>query len=433
MKISIIGTGYVGLVTGACLSKLGHSVICLDINKSKIQALSKGKTVIYEPGLEKVLKFGIKNKRLKFTTSYKKACDADLVILCVDTPAGKSGNPNLKNLKVVLNSLARFAKKDFSLVTKSTVPIGTNKYIQSFFDKNTNLNIDVISNPEFLKEGSAVTDFLKPDRIIVGCSSSKSAEVIKKLYANLRLDHKYFIFMSIESAELTKYAANSFLATKISFINKISEVSEKIGANIHEVKKGIGSDSRIGEDFLNAGLGYGGSCFPKDIQALIKQENKLQIENSLFEVVESINNNQPELFYKKILDFYKNKKLDQTSFTIWGLSFKPNTDDIRESIAIKLVNFFARKVNKLYLYDPVSIQNASHELSSHNNIVFCKNPYENIKDSNALIICTEWDVFKNPNLEKLKLLHDKVIFDGRNILNRDKIKNNGIDYYGVGL
>ena len=432
MKISIIGTGYVGLVSGACLSKLGHSVTCLDINQSKIQSLSKGKSLIYEPGLDKILNAGLKNKRLKFTTSYNKACASDLILLCVDTPAGKTGNPDLKSLNAVLHSLAKSAKKDFFLVTKSTVPIGTNRHIQSFLNKNTNLNIEVISNPEFLKEGSAVEDFLKPDRLIIGCNSIASNQVMQRLYSNLHLDPKKIIFMSIESAELTKYAANSFLATKISFINKMSQVAEKIGANIHEVKKGIGSDSRIGEHFLNAGLGYGGSCFPKDIQALVHQERKLNIDNSLLQVVESINLQQQDLFYNKIIDCYKSKSFDQVSFTIWGLSFKPNTDDIRESLAIKLINFFAKKVKKLYLYDPVSIPNASKALEKHQNIVFCKDPYEHVPHSNALIICTEWDLFKNPDVNKLKLLKDKTIFDGRNILDQDMMSKAGIDYFGIG-
>ena len=255
---------------------------------------------------------------------------------------------------------------------------------------------------------------------------------MQRLYSNLHLDPKKIIFMSIESAELTKYAANSFLAMKISFINKMSQVAEKIGANIHEVKKGIGSDSRISEHFLNAGLGYGGSCFPKDIQALIHQERKLNIDNSLLQVVESINLQQQDLFYNKITDCYKNKSFDQVSFTIWGLSFKPNTDDIRESLAIKLINFFVKKVNKLYLYDPVSIPNASKALEKHQNIVFCKDPYEHVPHSNALIICTEWDLFKNPDVNKLKLLKDKTIFDGRNILDQDMVSKAGIDYFGIG-
>jgi UDPglucose 6-dehydrogenase len=433
MKISIIGSGYVGLVSGACFSSLGHTVTCLDINKSKIQLLNKGKSFLYEPGLDKIVKSGLKNKRLKFTTSYSKACKSDLVVLCIDTPEGKGGNPDLKNLKACLHSLVRSAKKDFFLVTKSTVPIGTNKYIQSFINKNTNQNIEVISNPEFLKEGSAINDFFKPDRIIVGCHSLKSQQVMKKLYQKLHLDSHKIIFMSIESAELTKYAANAFLATKISFINQISQVAEKIGANIHEIKKGIGTDPRIGESFLNAGLGYGGSCFPKDVQALINQEKKLNFKYSLLQATEAINNQQAENFYKKILESYKNKKLSNVSFLIWGLSFKPNTDDIRESIGIKLVHFFSKQVKALYLYDPIAMNNSANALKDLKNIIFCQNSYDHIEHANALIICTEWDIFLTPDLVRLRLLKDQKIFDGRNILDHKDMTAAGIEYFGIGI
>ncbi len=432
MKISIICTGYVGLVTGACLSKLGHKVTCLDIDRSKIQALSKGLCPIHEPGLSLLIKQGLRKKNLIFTTSYTKACNVDLIFLCVDTPEGNSGEPDLTNLKDVLHSICKVAKKNLFIVTKSTVPIGTNRYIHTFFKKNTNLNIQVIANPEFLKEGSAIQDFLKPDRVVIGCDSKQSIEIIKKVYSPLNLSNEKLIFMSLESAELTKYAANSFLATKISFINKIAQLSDKIGANIHEVKAGIGSDQRIGSQFLNAGLGYGGSCFPKDIQALINLEKKLNINNSLLKAVTKINDEQLKFFYKKIINSLQKTKLHKTSLLIWGLSFKPNTDDIRESVSIKLIKYFSDKVNKIYLYDPASMKNAYAEFSEYKNIFFCDTQYQNINDSHALILCTEWETFKNPNLEKLKMLKDRKIFDGRNFLDKGIINEAGIDYIGLG-
>ena len=433
MKISIIGTGYVGLVTGSCLSHLGHKVTCLDIDEHKIQPLSEGICPIYEPDLELLIKKGLKNHNLNFTTSYANACNATLIFLCIDTPEGKGGEPDLTNLKKVLRTLAKTARNNFVIATKSTVPVGTNSYISNFFKKNTNLNIQVISNPEFLKEGSAVKDFLKPDRVIIGCDSNRAVRIMKKVYAPLNLCDQKLVFMSIASAELTKYAANSFLATKISFINKVAQISEKIGANIHEVQTGIGTDQRIGNQFLNAGLGYGGSCFPKDIQALHSLEKKFHLDNSLLEPVMKINDEQLEFFCNKIVCSLKKSKLHKISLLIWGASFKPNTDDIRESIAIKLIKYLAGKVEHIYLYDPVSNKNASNELANYKNISFCDTKYQNIEHSHALILCTEWESFKKPNLEKLKMLKDKKIFDGRNFLDKDSITKAGIDYTGIGL
>ena len=433
MKISIIGTGYVGLVTGSCLSHLGHKVTCLDIDEHKIQPLSEGICPIYEPGLELLIKKGLKNRNLNFTTSYKNACTATLIFLCIDTPEGKGGEPDLTNLKKVLRTLAKAARNNFVIATKSTVPIGTNSYISNFFKKNTHLNIQVISNPEFLKEGSAVKDFLKPDRVIIGCDSNRAARIMKKVYAPLNLIDQKVVFMSVASAELTKYAANSFLATKISFINKVAQISEKIGANIHEVKAGIGSDQRIGSQFLNAGLGYGGSCFPKDIQALHSLEKKFKLVNSLLAPVMKINDEQLEFFCNKIVRSLKKSKLHKTSLLIWGASFKPNTDDIRESIAIKLIKYFADKVEHIYLYDPISNKNASIELVNYKNISFCDSQYQSIEHSHALILCTEWESFQKPNLVKLKMLKDKKIFDGRNFLDKASIAKAGIDYTGIGL
>ncbi|MDA8607050.1 UDP-glucose/GDP-mannose dehydrogenase family protein [Gammaproteobacteria bacterium] len=433
MKISIIGTGYVGLVSAACFAELGHSVLAIDNNKSKINSLSKGKSTIYEPGLDEIMKKNIQCKRLSFSTSYIKACQADLLVLCIDTPAKKSGEPDLKNLKLALKSIAARLKKDTFIVTKSTVPIGTNKFIKNYFTKVTNYKVEIISNPEFLKEGCAVEDFFNPYRIIIGFEGNASKKIMDRLYSKLKISPKKIYYMKIESAELTKYASNSFLATKISFINRISQISDLTNADIHEIKIGMGSDPRIGGEFLNAGLGFGGSCFPKDIQALRNIEKKLNLDHSILSAVEEINDQQFEIFYKKIINSIPKMILRNTSFLIWGLSFKPDTDDIRHSIALKLVRNLATKVKNLYLYDPVAMGEASNLLKHYKNISFCKSPFENIKNANALIICTEWDEFKNVDLAKLKLLKDKKIFDGRNMLNKNQISQLGIEYFGLGV
>ena len=433
MKISVIGTGYVGLVSGTCFADLGHTVVCLDSNKSKIQSLSKARTLIYEPGLEKMLERNLKKKTLSFTTSYHKACQADLLLLCIDTPPGLSGNPDLCNLNNALHSIRGALKKDLFIATKSTVPVGTNHLIDSFFKNKTPFNIDIISNPEFLKEGSAIEDFLFPSRIIIGHKSIASKKIMQDLYAPLNLPRKKMIFMNIESSELTKYAANSFLATKISFINKISQIAEHTTANILEVQRGIGADPRIGNQFLNAGLGYGGSCFPKDIKALISIEKKLNLDHSLFEVVEAINDQQFHIFYNKIIKSIGAKNLSGSSLFFWGLSFKPNTDDIRDSIALKLIHKFAKAVHKVYVYDPQAMKQASLELSKYKNIFYCKNAYDQLHDANALVLCTAWDEFLEPDLEQLKYLKNKIIFDGRNCLNKEVIKSASIEYFGLGV
>ena len=433
MKISIIGTGYVGLVSAACFADSGHSVLSLDKDKSKIKLLSSGKTSIFEPGLKTLLKKNIKDGRLSFTTSFSRACNADLLILCIDTPSKKSGDPDLKNLNIALRQISKVLRKDLFLIIKSTVPIGTNEYIDDFFKKNSKFKVEIISNPEFLKEGSAVQDFVFPSRIIVGCNSEASKKIMKKLYAPLKLAQKKIIFMSANSAELTKYASNSFLATKISFINKISQLADLTNANIHDIKLGLGSDPRIGEEFLNAGLGYGGSCFPKDIKALISLEKKSNLPFSIFSVVEKINNQQYEIFYNKILRAFENSNLKNKSFFIWGLSFKPNTDDIRDSISIRLIKKLSPQVKHIYVYDPQAMPSASKSLSDIKNITFSDNSYHNIEKSHALVLCTEWNEFKNPVFKKLKNLKDKKIFDGRNFLEKSEVIDHGIEYIGLGI
>ncbi|MDA9603269.1 UDP-glucose/GDP-mannose dehydrogenase family protein [bacterium] len=434
MNIAIIGTGYVGLVSGACLSKLGHNILCLDINKKVIQKLKKGRAPFYEPGLSELLASSTQQDKIHFTTSYKLATKSDAIFICVDTPQDKNGNPDLSSLNEVLASILRNAKKDLTIILKSTVPVGTNEYVNNYFKLKSDLSFAVISNPEFLREGSAIKDFMNPDRIILGLEGPRSKRVMQEIYATF-IDQKYKIFyMKPESAELTKYAANSFLATKISFINKISHLSDAVGADIEEVKRGIGSDLRIGSSFLDAGLGYGGSCFPKDIKALIEMEKKFNIKHSIVSTVEKVNDNQLEYFIAKIHHFFKGQDTTKCALLIWGLAFKPNTDDVRDSLAIKLIKNIAPQFQHLYAYDALASKNASLALAEIDNITFIKKKYKNIARTHALIICTESQEFTRPNLCEVNKLKHQAIFDGRNILTKQKkkLKTQGISYFGIG-
>ena len=411
MNITIIGTGYVGLVSGACFAELGNKVTCLDINSKIISQLKKSKVSFFEPDLEKLVQKNIKKKKLIFTTSYDEGCKNDIFFICVDTPDDGSGSPDLKSLDSVLTMLKKKIQRDAILVLKSTLPIGTNRSISDSMSENflpKNINIDVCSNPEFLKEGSAVKDFMK------------------------RKSNQLF-HMSIESAELTKYASNAFLATKISFMNEIALISEKSGANIHQVREGMGADKRIGSDFLNAGLGFGGSCFPKDLKALITFEKKNKIKDGIIENALKINQNQVKLFAKKIRSKFRSS-LNDKSFVVWGLAFKPNTDDTRDSVAIELIKLIAPQVKRLYVYDPkVRKDSLRSELKKYGNIQFLTSQYENFHLANGLIICTEWDDFKDPSIDELAKLQDRMIFDGRNILDSKAIKENNFSYLGIGL
>lgn len=434
MKITIIGTGYVGLVSGACFAEMGNEVTCLDINPNIISQLKKSKLPFFEPDLEGLVKKNINKSKLNFTTSYLKGCKNNIFFICVDTPDNGMGSPDLKSLNSVLKTLKNRITRDSVLVLKSTLPIGTNKKIADSMDKHflpKNINIDVCSNPEFLKEGSAINDFMSPDRIILGTPSKTSRDILTKLYKPLKLNSKKFLHMSVESAELSKYASNAFLATKISFMNEIAHIAEKSGANIHEIRKGMGADKRIGSDFLFAGLGFGGSCFPKDLKALISFEKKYKIHNSIINSTLKINQNQVKLFAKK-LQHYFGSNLKEKSFVIWGLSFKPNTDDTRESMALELIKLLSPKVKKLYLFDPKVRKNSVEQLNEYHNIQFLSSQYENFYLANALIICTEWDNFKYPEINELDKLKDRAIFDGRNILDAKAIRGNNLTYIGIG-
>ncbi len=435
MNITVIGTGYVGLVTGACLADLGHTVKCLDIDKRKIDNLKSGIVPFYEPGLDTILEKGLINKRLSFTSSYSEATkDIMIYFNCVGTPPMEDGSSDLRHISDSLINLSKHIKKDSIIFIKSTVPVGTNSSMQNLLDVNSleNVNIRLASNPEFLKEGDAVRDFMRPDRIVIGTHDDEIASLAKDLYQPLNKQKDKMIIMKPHAAELTKYASNSFLATKISFMNELARLCDTLEIDIEDIRKGMGSDPRIGSHFLYAGLGYGGSCFPKDIDALLDTFKKNHLENKVLSSVKLINETQFEYFLNKILKHYADSDLSEKSFSIWGLSFKPETDDIRDSVSIKLIKKLSRKCKRLFLYDPVAAQVAKSELQEFNNLCFVEGPYDSIKESNALIICTEWKIFWNPDFNNLRSLKDKIIFDGRNILNGHKVNQYGLEYLGIG-
>jgi UDPglucose 6-dehydrogenase len=432
MNITVIGSGYVGLVCGSCLADLGHKVTCVDTNSSKIKSLQKGKLSIYEPGLEKLIRKGLSKKNLIFTTSYKKGCKNQILFLCLDTPSLKNGGADLSNLYSSIRSIKDHLTSDCLIINKSTVPLGTAKKIKKQFLKSAKFNVEVCSNPEFLREGQAIKDFMDPERIIIGVDSDLTKRTMQEIYCPINKKHNKKIFMSIESAELTKYAANSFLASKISFMNEISILAENYGGNMHEIREGIGSDSRIGPSFLNAGLGFGGSCFPKDLKAIIHEQKKLHLPQGIVASALDINKRQLDLFYKKILNFYQGN-IKKKDFFIWGLAFKPNTDDIRESVSIKLIKKLSPKVNSLTLYDSLAVPNAKKALKGIPNISFTKQKYSNFHQIHGLIICTEDKEFFNPRISELKKLQDEVIFDGRNILERSILEKNNFHYEGIGV
>ena len=435
MNITVIGTGYVGLVSGVCLADIGHNVICLDTNKKVIEKLNRGKVPYYEPLLSDMIKKNLKKAKITFSTSYKNSTkDVNIFFICVGTPENKDGSSNLDYVFSVAKSLARNISSDSVIFVKSTVPVGTNELIQEQINKykKKGIKIEVASNPEFLKEGDAVNDFMQPDRIIIGTSDKAIEKLAHQIYKPLISKVSSLMTMPIKAAELTKYAANSFLATKISFINEISLLSEKLGIDIDDIKVGIGSDPRIGNKFLNAGLGFGGSCFPKDVSSLINMYKENKLDSYLLSSVKNVNSNQKNNFLNKIKMHFKNSNFKDKSFMIWGLSFKPETDDIRESVGIKLAKDLSKQVKKLYLYDPIAMGNAKQELSKLTNIEFIKNEYTNIKECDALILCTEWNLFTNPNLKMLKKLKGQVVFDGRNCLNKDTFIKNNIKYIGIG-
>lgn len=437
MNITIVGTGYVGLVTGTCFAETGNNVFCVDIDSEKVKKLKKGIVPIYEPGLDILLERNIKVGRLKFTTELKEAViNSRLIFLCLPTPQDSDGSADLQYVLKVADDLGKMFKEDPGMgfkviVNKSTVPVGTSEKVKNAIKKNApDYEFDIASNPEFLREGMAVDDFMKPERVVVGTSNSKSKELMEQLYEPFVRSGNPIYFMDEKSAEVTKYAANSFLATKISFMNEIANLCEITGAEVDKVRIGVGSDSRIGKRFLFPGIGYGGSCFPKDVIALINTANENKYDFKILKSVHEINKNQILRFYDKIEKYYKGNLTGKT-FALWGLAFKPNTDDVREAPSISLVQKLLEKKVKVKAYDPAAMETTKKVLGDR--IEYCKTPNDALENSDALIIVTEWNEFRTPDYQLIKkTLKEPVIFDGRNLYDLSKMEELGFTYYSIG-
>ena len=437
MKITIVGTGYVGLVTGTCFSEVGINVTCIDIDQKKIEGLKNGVMPIYEPGLEPMVKSNLEKGRLHFSTSLKDNLkDSEAVFIAVGTPPGEDGSADLKYVLAVAREVGQHMEDYMVVVTKSTVPVGTAKKVKAAVqeeldNRGANIDFDVASNPEFLKEGAAIQDFLKPDRIVVGVESEKARKIMEKLYKPFLLNGHPTIFMDVPSAEMTKYAANSMLATKISFMNDVANLCEIMGADVNMVRKGIGSDSRIGTKFIYPGVGYGGSCFPKDVKALIKTADENGYKMRVLTAVEEVNEAQKSVMVAKVKKHF-GEDLSGMTFGIWGLSFKPKTDDMREAPSIVIINQLMEAGAKVKAFDPVAMEEAHRDLGD--SITYAKDEYDAIVDTDALLLVTEWPEFRIPNFSVVsKLLKNKVIFDGRNIYDREELRSLGYTYYGIGL
>jgi UDPglucose 6-dehydrogenase len=437
LNITIVGTGYVGLVTGTCFAETGNNVFCVDIDSEKVKKLKKGIVPIYEPGLDILLERNIKVGRLKFTTELKEAViNSRLIFLCLPTPQDSDGSADLQYVLKVADDLGKMFKEDPGMgfkviVNKSTVPVGTSEKVKNAIKKNApDYEFDIASNPEFLREGMAVDDFMKPERVVVGTSNSKSKELMEQLYEPFVRSGNPIYFMDEKSAEVTKYAANSFLATKISFMNEIANLCEITGAEVDKVRIGVGSDSRIGKRFLFPGIGYGGSCFPKDVIALINTANENKYDFKILKSVHEINKNQILRFYDKIEKYYKGNLTGKT-FALWGLAFKPNTDDVREAPSISLVQKLLEKKVKVKAYDPAAMETTKKVLGDR--IEYCKTPNDALENSDALIIVTEWNEFRTPDYQLIKkTLKEPVIFDGRNLYDLSKMEELGFTYYSIG-
>jgi UDPglucose 6-dehydrogenase len=437
MKISIVGSGYVGLVTGTCFSEVGIDVTCVDIDQKKIENLKKGIVPIFEPGLEEMLHRNMKKERLHFTTDIAEALGGcEVLFSAVGTPPDEDGSADLQYVLNVASDCGRYMKDYLLIVTKSTVPVGTAKkvkqVVQEELDKRgVKIEFDVASNPEFLKEGAAIDDFLRPDRIVVGLDSPRAEDLMKSLYKPFTLNGHPVIFMDITSAEMTKYAANSMLATKISFMNDIANLCEIVGADINMVRKGIGSDSRIGSKFIYPGIGYGGSCFPKDVKALIHKANEYAYDLRVLKAVEAVNEDQKAVMFHKVLNYF-NGDLKGRHIGLWGLSFKPQTDDMREAPALVLIRKFLEAGAKVKAYDPVAINEARRILGD--TIEYAEDQYDTLIDADCLLLVTEWPEFKFPNFNIIrKLLKQPVIFDGRNIYDLHEMKQKGFTYFCIGI
>lgn len=431
MNIAVVGTGYVGLVTGTCLAETGNHVICVDINKEKVEQMQAGTVPIYEPHLDQLFERNIKQGRLKFTTDLASAIEkAKIIFLALPTPPGEDGSADLSYILGVAAELGKLITDYKVIVDKSTVPVGTAGKVRDAIQKNAKVEFDVVSNPEFLREGFAVDDFLKPDRVVIGASSEKARKTMEELYKPYVRQGNPIIFMDERSAELTKYAANAFLATKITFMNEIANLCEKLGADVDAVRIGIGSDARIGKRFLFPGIGYGGSCFPKDVQALAKSAAEVNYDFKILDSVMSINEKQKTIIIPKIKDYYKGN-LKGKKIALWGLSFKPDTDDIREAPALYIIDELLKEGASITAYDPEAMANVKKLLGD--KISYANDEYAALKDADALLIATEWSLFRTPDFEQLAaLLKTKTIFDGRNLYGTQQMKELGFYYSSIG-
>ncbi|MEZ4778120.1 MAG: UDP-glucose/GDP-mannose dehydrogenase family protein [Flavobacteriaceae bacterium] len=431
MKIAVVGTGYVGLVTGTCLAETGNEVICVDIDASKVAKMQKGEVPIYEPHLDVLFERNIKANRLKFTTSLDEGLAyGDIIFLALPTPEDEDGSADLSYVLGVAEEIGKKIQSYKVIVDKSTVPVGTAEKVTHVIQKNASCDFDVVSNPEFLREGFAVDDFLKPERIVIGSSSEKATALMQKLYAPFVRSGNPVIVMDEKSAELTKYAANSFLATKITFMNEIANYCEKVGADVDKVRVGMGTDSRIGKRFLFPGIGYGGSCFPKDVKALQKAGKDVDYDFKILDAVISINRKQKTIQIPKIENYF-NTSVKGKTFAIWGLAFKPETDDIREAPSIDIMNSLLSKGANLKVFDPEAMPNIKKQFGG--TLTYASTMYSALEGADALIICTEWSIFRSPNFSKLKeLLKEPIIFDGRNLYSLEEMEAEGFTYVSIG-
>ncbi|WP_316746632.1 UDP-glucose/GDP-mannose dehydrogenase family protein [Pedobacter gandavensis] len=431
MKIAVIGTGYVGLVTGTCLAETGNTVICVDIDAAKVKKMQDGEVPIYEPGLDVLFHRNIAQGRLTFTTDLAHGIqDAQIIFMALPTPPGGDGAADLSYILGAAKDISKLVTEYKVIVNKSTVPVGTADKVRAVFEANTDIEIDVVSNPEFLREGVAVEDFMKPDRVVIGTKSERAQKLMAELYGPYVRQGNPILFMDERSSELTKYAANSFLATKITFMNEVANLCEIVGADVDAVRKGIGSDARIGKRFLFPGIGYGGSCFPKDVQALAKSADEHQYDFQILKAVMDVNEKQKTVLVEKLLKYYKGD-LKGKHFALWGLAFKPETDDIREAPALYIIDELLKHGATVAAFDPEGMENVKRLLGD--KISFVANQYEALKNADALLIATEWSVFRNPDFERMEEnLSNKVIFDGRNLYDLEKMIELGYYYNSIG-
>ncbi|MES2836591.1 MAG: UDP-glucose/GDP-mannose dehydrogenase family protein [Bacteroidota bacterium] len=431
MNIAVVGTGYVGLVTGTCLAETGNNVICVDINEDKVKKMQNGVIPIYEPHLDVLFERNIKQGRLHFTTNLNEAIkDATFIFLALPTPPGEDGSADLSYILGVAHDLGKIITDYKIIIDKSTVPVGTAEKVRNAVAKNAKVEFDIVSNPEFLREGFAVDDFMKPDRVVIGTSSEKAKQLVEELYRPFVRQGNPIYFMDERSAELTKYAANAFLATKITFMNEIAQLCERLGADVDAVRIGIGSDDRIGKRFLFPGIGYGGSCFPKDVQAIAKSASEVNYDFKILDAVMQVNENQKTALLPRIKSYFNNN-LKGKKIAVWGLAFKPDTDDIREAPALYNIQELLEQGVTISAYDPEAMENVKGVLG--NKIEYCDDAYQAIKDADALLIATEWSVFRTPDFAKMaSLLKNKVIFDGRNLYQLEQMKKLGFYYASIG-